>query len=145
MNKEQIHDIFTGMCDQVTEHYMAVSENMSAGKHRNILQQYSCEMESVLHITKQMLIDHGHIEEEPSSFDGAIVICSHCGEQMESFNFAGHPYYKDRNGHYPGQQFYVTPDGKETRTRGRDRKKVTIIGNIIRRNHEEQRITRQIA
>ena len=145
MTKEDIHEYFTKTCDSVTDHYMAVSKNMSAGKHRNILQQYSYEMETVLHITKQMLSDHGHIEEEPSPFDGAIVICSHCGEEMESFNFAGHQWYKDCNGHYPGQVFYVTPEGKETRTRDQDRKKVTIIGNIIRRNHEEQRIARQIA
>ena len=72
----------------------------------------------------------------------AVITCSHCGEEMEPCLLAGIQYYQDKNGHYPGQVFYVTPDGTETRVKDIDREKVTIIGQvtIMRKDDEERRI-----
>ena len=59
-----------------------------------------------------------------------VIICSHCGEEMEHCLLAGIQYYQDKNGHYPGQVFYVKPDGTETRVKDIGSEKVMIIGQV---------------
>ena len=70
----------------------------------------------------------------------AVITCSYCGEEMEPCLLAGIQYYQDKNGHYPGQVFYITPDGTETRVKDIGREKVRIIGEINGVKHEKRRI-----
>ena len=134
MTKEEIHERYTNMCNSITDHYLEVGDEATPAQTTNLLQQYNIEMEAAFQSAKQLLIDNDHIKEEISPLADIIITCSHCGEQMEGFDIGGYNYYRDKNGHYPGQVFYVTPDGTETRVKDIDRKKVMIIGQVTRRD-----------
>ena len=56
--------------------------------------------------------------------------CTRCGEEMKSYSFFGMSFTEDKNGHFPGQRYYVDRKGKQYDAPKRGRKEERVIGTI---------------